>query len=229
MTPEIIIAVDDDVYILRMLKRTLENAGFAIMTASSADDALALFAGHVPDLVLMDVTMPVMDGYSLSHHIREFSGVPIIMVTARGGEDEIVKGLEAGADDYIVKPFSGKELIARIRANLSRGRDRGMTEEPVFCSKDLVIDFTAGTVKAAGKDVELTATEYRILSYLARNAGRVLTPDQIMENVWGDSYRGETHLLQVNMARLRRKIEQDPRDPIYILTRPSIGYSMQKS
>lgn len=228
VTTNTILAIDDDVYILRMLRRVMESQELRVNTASDGEDALIRFAELNPDLVLLDITMPGIDGYEVSRRIREFSSVPIIMITARGSEDDIIKGLESGADDYVIKPFSTRELVARIQAALRRAQNWEKKDEPVFRLDDLTIDFTASKVTVEGKDIELTATEYRIIAYLARNAGRILTPDQILTEVWGDSYCGENHILQVNMARLRRKIEKDQKDPKYILTRPSIGYLMDK-
>jgi DNA-binding response OmpR family regulator len=223
-----ILAVDDDVYILRMLKRILESEGFRVSAVSSGEEALNIFGEHNPDLVLLDITMPGIDGYTVCERIREFSSKPIIMITARGSDDEIVKGLEAGADDYVVKPFSARELIARIRATMRRSRTWETKEEPVFRTGQMLIDYTANKVFVNGKDIDLTATEYRILCYLAQNAGRVITPDQILGKVWGENYSGENHILHVNIARLRRKIEENQEEPKYILTRTGIGYLMPK-
>ena len=228
MTKAAILAIDDDIYILRMLKRAMETEGFSVLTASNGEEALRLFAGENPDLVLLDITMPGIDGYTVCERIREFSRNPIIIVTARGNDDEIVRGLEAGADDYVVKPFSIRELLARIKATIRRSRDWEKKEEPVFRTGELTIDFSSSRVLLGEQEIELTATEYRVLSYLAQNAERVLTPDQILSKVWGDTYSGENHILQVNVARLRKKIEKDQKVPRYILTRPGIGYMLAK-
>jgi DNA-binding response OmpR family regulator len=219
-----ILAVDDDVYVLRMLKRALENDGFSVITASNGEQALNLLTEKYPDLVLLDITMPGIDGYAVCIRLREFSRIPIIMITARGTDEEIVKGLEAGADDYVLKPFSIGPLIARIRATLRRSRAWDSKEEPIFRAGKLVIDFSIHRVLIDEQEIELTATEYRVLSYLAQNANRVLTPDQILSKVWGETYTGENHILQVNIARLRKKIEKDQKAPTHIITRPGIGY-----
>jgi len=150
------------------------------------------------------------------------------MVTAKGTEEEKVKGLDAGADDYVTKPFSSKELAARVRAVLRRSKLWDERPEPAFHLHDLLIDFARHKVTLGNQEVNLTATEYRLLSYLARNADRVVTPDQILEKVWGEDYLGETRLLQVNMVRLRRKLGDDAKNPKYIMTRSGIGYSMMK-
>jgi len=223
-----VLVVDDDVHILRMTGRILELEGYRVLTASNGEIALDIFDKETPDLVLLDIMMPGMDGYTVCQRIREFSQIPIIMVTAKGNDEEKVQGLDAGADDYVTKPFSSKELAARVRAVLRRATLWDERPEPAFCSNELVVDFASHRVTLTGGELDLTATEYRILSYLARNAGRVLTPDQILEKVWGEEYIGETHLLQVNIARLRQKLGDDAKNPRYILTRPGIGYSMMK-
>jgi len=150
------------------------------------------------------------------------------MVTVKGNEEEKVEGLDAGADDYVTKPFSSKELTARVRAVLRRTKLWEERPEPAFRFGDLVVDFASHRVTLGEEEITLTATEYRILSYLARNAGRVVTPDNILSSVWGEEYRGEAHLVQVNIARLRKKLKDDVKNLRYILTKPGIGYIMPK-
>jgi DNA-binding response OmpR family regulator len=211
-----------------MMKRMLELEGFDTLIANSGESALKVFEKESPDLVLLDIMMPDMNGYIVCKHIREFSQVPIIMVTAMGDDKEKVEGLDIGADDYVTKPFSASELAARVRAVLRR---IGPQEEPpgaIFQYKDLVIDFTSRRVTVNGSELILTSTEYRLLSYISRNAGRVVTPDQLLDKVWGEEYIGAPHLLQVNIARLRKKLGDDAKHPTYILTRPGIGYIMSK-
>jgi len=173
--------------------------------------------------------MPGMDGYAVCQNIREFSQVPIIMVTAKDNSEEKVEGLDTGADDYITKPFSASELTARVRAVLRRTKLWDERPEPSFHSGDLVIDFARRRVTLGSQEVNLTATEYRILSFLARNVDRIVTPDQILERVWDREYIGETHLLRVNIARLRQKLRDNPKNPRYILTRSGIGYMMRQN
>lgn len=221
--------IDDDVRMLRMMQRTLELEGYRVRTASDGEAALAICDEENPDLVLLDIIMPGMDGYAVCQNIREFSQIPIIMVTAKDNNEEKVAGLDTGADDYITKPFSANELAARVRAVLRRTKLWDERPEPAFRSGDLVIDFAQRRVTLDGQEVNLTATEYRILSYLARNVDRIVTPDQILERVWDRDYTGETHLLQVNVARLRQKLRDNPKNPRYILTRSGIGYMMQKN
>ncbi|HEX78243.1 MAG TPA: response regulator transcription factor [Dehalococcoidia bacterium] len=223
-----VLVVDDDVHILRLMQRILELEGYRVLLASNGEAALDTFVKETPDLVLLDIMMPGMDGYTVCQRIREFSQVPIIMVTAKGNDQEKVRGLDAGADDYVTKPFSSKELAARVRAVLRRTALWEERPEPAFHFNDLAIDFARHRVTLGGQEVNLTATEYRLLSYLARNAGRVVTPDQILERVWGEEYLGESHLLQVNIARLRQKLKDDAKNPKYILTRPGIGYALMK-
>ena len=222
------LVVDDEIRVLRMMQRTLELEGYRVLQASNGEAALEVFDQETPDLVLLDIMMPSMDGYTTCRRIREFSQVPIIVVTAKVADDEKVEGLDAGADDYVTKPFSSKELAARVRAALRRVKYSDEHPEPVFSSQDLVIDFARHRVMLNGQELTLTATEYNLLSYLARNADRVVIPDQILENVWGAGYISENHLLQVNIARLRQKLQDDAKSPKYILTRPGIGYMMPK-
>ncbi|MFC1934501.1 response regulator transcription factor [Chloroflexota bacterium] len=223
-----VLVVDDDVRILRMIQGILELEGYRVLSAGSGEDALDALGKETPDLVLLDIMMPGMDGYTVCRRIREFLQIPVIMVTAKGGDEEKVQGLDAGADDYVAKPFSSSELAARIRAVLRRTTLWNERPAPAFHFHNLVIDFAGHKVTSGSQEVDLTATEYRLLSYLVRNAGRVVTPDQILERVWGEEYVGETHLLQVNMARLRQKLGDDAKNPRYILTRPGIGYMVTK-
>lgn len=223
------LVVDDDVRILRLVQRILEMEGYLVLRAINSQAAFKIMDEGIPDVVLLDIMMPDIDGHTVCRRIREFSPVPIIMLTAKSGDEEKVQGLDAGADDYVTKPFSAAELAARVRAVLRRSRLWEEHPEPELRCHDLVIDFACRKVTQADGEVNLTATEYRLLSYLARNAGRVVTPGQVVEEVWGEEYLGETHLLQVNMARLRQKLGDNARNPRYIQTRPGIGYMMLKT
>jgi len=224
----LVLVVDDDIRMLRMMKRILELEGFQVLIANNGDSALKTFDKETPDLVLLDIMMPDMDGYAVCQRIREFSQVPIIMVTARGDDKEKVEGLDIGADDYVTKPFSASELAARVRAVLRRIGSRDQPQEAVFHYQDLIIDFTSRRVMVNNEELKLTSTEYKLLSYISLNAGRVVTPDQLLNKVWGEEYIGAPHLLQVNIARLRKKLGDDAKRPTYILTRPGIGYIMSK-
>ena len=223
-----VLVVDDDVHILRMIQRILELEGYRVLTASNGEAAFDILDKETPCLVLLDIKMPGVDGYTVCRRIREFSQIPIIMVTVKGNDAEKVQGLDAGADDYVTKPFAARELVARIRAVLRRVVHRDERSEPVFRSNDLIIEFARHRVILDSEEVNLTGTEYRLLSYMAGNANRVVTPDQILEKIWDKDYISGTHILQVNMNRLRRKLRDDARNPRHILTRPGLGYMMVK-
>jgi len=223
-----ILTADDDPQLLRLIARNLELEDYEVLTASDGELALEQIEQFAPDLVLLDVMMPRMDGFTVTSRVREFSAVPIIIVTARGQDQDKVRGLDLGADDYLIKPFSIEELLARVRAVLRRAQftasehTHAMRTTTTF--GELAIDFAQHLVRMDGREIELTPTEYRILAYLAQNAGRVVTQDLLLEHVWGAEYVGESHMLQVNINRLRHKIEPDPMHPRYILTRVGIGY-----
>jgi DNA-binding response OmpR family regulator len=223
-----VLVVDDDIRMLRMMKRMLELEGFEVTIASNGDAALKSFEKEAPDLVLLDIMMPDMDGYTVCQRIREFSQVPIIMVTAKGDDKEKVEGLNLGADDYVTKPFSASELAARVRAVLRRAATKDRPQDAVFRYKDLLVDFASRRVMVNDAELQLTSTEYKLLSYMSLNAGRVVTPDQLLDKVWGEKYMGAPHLLQVNIARLRKKLGDNAKKPTYILTRPGIGYIISK-
>jgi len=227
-TKKTILVVDDEPRYVRLIEVNLMSEGYTIVTAANGQLAVEAAAAHQPDLVLLDVMMPVMDGFTACERIREFSNVPIIMVTAKGEERDRVRGLDVGADDYIIKPFSAQELLARVRAVLRRA-ERQTTEafhEPIFRHHELEIDLARAQVTVAAKEVSLTATEYRVLQTLAGAVGRVLTPEELLTGVWGPEYREDKEILWVCLSRLRQKIEPDPKNPIHILTRQGIGYLM---
>ncbi len=223
-----IVAADDDPQLLRLVTRNLEFEEYEVLPASDGVLALEQVEAHSPDLVLLDVMMPRMDGFTVCQRIREFSTVPIIIVTARGQDQDKVRGLDLGADDYLTKPFSVDELLARVRAVLRRAQFSANEHAHVLRTTntigDLAVDYAQHLVTMAGQEVPLTPIEYRLLAYLAQNAGRVVTQDLLLEHVWGSEYLGESHMLQVNINRLRRKIEADPTHPLYLLTKVGIGY-----
>lgn len=223
-----ILTADDDPQLLRLITRNLQLEGYEVIPVSDGQQALAQVEEHIPDLVLLDVMMPKMDGFTTCQRIREFSSVPIIIVTARGQDQDKVRGLDLGADDYLTKPFSVDELLARVRAVLRRteftAKENAQTLRATATIGDLVIDYAQHLVTVADEEVTLTPTEYRILAYLAQNVGRVVTQDLLLEYVWGSEYLGESHMLQVNINRLRRKIEVDPAHPRYIHTKVGVGY-----
>jgi DNA-binding response OmpR family regulator len=223
-----IVTADDDPQLLRLIARNLEFEGYEVLTASDGQQALEQIERSLPNLILLDVMMPKMDGFTVCKKVREFSTVPIIIVTARGQDQDKVKGLDFGADDYLTKPFSVDELLARVRAVLRRSQftsnENSQGLQKVATIGDLTIDYTQHLVMIQGKEVTLSPTEYRILSYLAQNTGRIVTQDLLLEHVWGAEYVGESHMLQVNINRLRHKIEDDPARPRYIKTKVGIGY-----
>jgi DNA-binding response OmpR family regulator len=223
-----IFIADDDPQMLRLMTRNLELEGYATETATNGQDALTGIEASIPDAILLDVTMPKMDGFTVCQRVRTFSAVPIIIVTARGQDADKVRGLDLGADDYLTKPFSVNELLARVRAVLRRAEFRN---DAPFAVSTLVVgglsvDFAQHLVTRDGVEVTLTPTEYHLLAYLAQNAGRVLTQQMLLEYVWGTEYSSEHHMLQVNINRLRRKIEPDPTHPRYILTKSGVGYML---
>ena len=219
-----ILTADDDPHLLRLVARNLDLEDYKVLTASDGEQALEQIEAQQPDLVLLDVMMPRMDGFSVCRRVREFSTVPIIIVTAR--EQDKVRGLDLGADDYLTKPFSVDELLARVAAVLRRAQF-SPDEHPYATHTtigELAIDHALRMVTMAGSEVKLTPTEYSLLAYLAHNAGRIVLQDTLLERVWGAAYVGEGHLLQVNVSRLRHKLEPDPAHPSYLLTKPGIGY-----
>src|SRR5689334_4028447 len=226
-----ILAADDDPQILRLVTRNLQFEGYEVIAVNDGQAALEQIEAHSPDLVLLDIMMPRMDGFTVTQRVREFSAVPIIILTARGQDQDKIRGLDLGADDYLAKPFSVEELLARVRSVLRRSQfgatsPDGQNASPIVVCGDLTIDFAQHRVTVSGQEIELTPIEYRLLAYLAQNAGRVITQDLLLEHVWGEEYIGESHLLQVNMNRLRHKIEDDPARPRYLQTKVGVGYRL---
>ncbi|MGD8815143.1 MAG: response regulator transcription factor [Anaerolineales bacterium] len=221
-----ILVVDDEPRYLRLVEINLTSNGYQVQIASNGKQSIAMVASGEPDLVLLDVMMPVMDGFEACTRIREFSDIPIIMVTAKTEEPDRVRGLDAGADDYILKPFSSQELLARVRAVLRRAEREGPFgfENSVFRHHELEIDIPKAEVRSNGERVRLTATEYHLLVTLAGSKGRLITPEELLTKVWGTEYRDEKDVLWVGLSRLRQKIEPDPRNPIHIITRQGLGY-----
>jgi DNA-binding response OmpR family regulator len=220
-----VLLIEDDPRILRLEQMVLEKEGYTVLTAGTGEEALDTLAEISPSLIVLDIGLPGMNGFTACYQIREVSQVPIIMVTGRGFDDDKIKGLEIGADDYITKPFSPNELSARVKAALRRSAMNTEVIEPTVQVGDLFVDFISNRVTLTNREVLLSDTEYRLLCYLARNAGRIVTRDQILERIWGEEYTGEDHLLHVTIGRLRQKLEDLARRPKYILTRRGIGYS----
>ena len=223
-----ILVADDDPQLLRLVTRNLELEGYEVVAVPDGQQALDRIEARVPDLILLDVMMPRLDGFAVCQRVREFSAVPIIIVTARGQDQDKVRGLDLGADDYLTKPFSVDELLARVRAVLRRAQltahEGGQGLQSTTTIGGLTVDYAQHRVTMHGREVALTPIEYRLLAYLTQNAGRVVTQDLLLEHVWGAEYVGESHMLQVNVNRLRRKLEPDPAAPRYLLTRVGVGY-----
>jgi DNA-binding response OmpR family regulator len=220
-----ILVVDDDPRILKLVRIKLEMAGFAVTTASSGAAALDEFELKTPDATVLDVTMPGIDGFTLTQRIREVSNVPIIMLTAMGEQTQKVRGLELGADDYLTKPFDPDELVARVRALLRRSQTTGpIDNQHVVTAGSLTIDFLKRKVEDDGKPIKLTPTEYKLLQQLAQQAGKVIPHSDLLSKVWGPEYRDETGYLWVYIRALRQKLEKDPSNPQFILSEPGFGY-----
>ncbi len=225
--PPTILVVDDEPKYLRLMEANLLSEEFQVLKASNGQEAVNIVVDNRPDLVLLDVMMPVLDGFGACERIREFSNIPIIIVTARGNENDRVQGLNLGADDYIVKPFSATELLARVRAVLRRTQTSGATfQQSDFVHGNLHIDFAKAEVYKGDQIVYLSATEYRLLLQFAHKVGNILTSEQLLTNVWGEEYRDDKEILWVSISRLRQKLEDDPKNPEHILTRSGLGYTM---
>lgn len=222
MSAQTILVVDDEPQIRRVMRATLTTQGYSIVEARDGQEALEKLRSEKPDLVLLDMNMPVMDGLQACREIRAGSGVPIIMLTVRSAEKDKVRALDAGADDYVVKPFGIQELLARIRAALRRSAQGEV--QAAFSSKDLSIDFEKRLVMVRGKPVHLTPKEFELLRELVANCDRPISHRRLLQAVWGPEYGDETEYLRVVVNQLRKKIEADPAKPKYILTEPWVGY-----
>ncbi len=222
---KLILVVDDEERMSRFIRLNLEHDGFKVVEANRGMKAIQQIRDQMPDLVLLDVMMPDLDGFEVLQLVRESSQVPVIMLTAKGEEDDRVKGLELGADDYVTKPFSPRELVSRVRAVLRRN-DQGATSGDGIIEVDehLKIDFGRREVWLDNGLVKLRPTEYRLLYHLVQNAGWVMTYDQILSKVWGYEYRDEPHYVRLYVNYLRQKLEKDPANPVYILTERGVGY-----
>jgi len=220
-----ILLVDDDPQLIRLVRANLESVGYRVLVAMDAHSALKLVEMETPDMIILDIMLPEIDGYELCQRIREFSAIPIIMLTAKVEDSDKVRGLKLGADDYLTKPFSVQELLARIEAVLRR---TGSSEEakvpPTFTCGDICVDFAQRRVTVRGQEVALTLTEYKLLCQLVSNAGRVMLHRELLTRVWGAEYQDELEYLRAYIRHLRQKIEENPHQPKYILSKPGIGY-----
>jgi len=218
-----ILVVDDEPQILRALRTNLRGAGYEVFTAATAEEALAEAAARQPDAIILDLVLPDGNGTEVCRELRSWTSVPVIVLSAVGEETEKVAALDAGADDYVTKPFGLDELLARLRAALRRAEPGG---EPVVEVGDLRVDLEKQAVTVAGRRVQLTPHEFDLLALLARNPGKLLTHAAILREVWGPAYGRESHYLHVYVSQLRRKIEPDPTRPRYLITEPGAGYRL---
>ncbi len=220
-----VLVVDDEPETVKYVSANLRARGYDVLTAEDGRMALKMFSESVVDLIILDIMMPGPDGFEVCRAIRSQSDVPIIMLSARGRERDIVRALDMGADDYLTKPFGVEEMLARVRAVLRRTAQTPTAPRPPLTVGDLKIDFAARRVMVKEREVQLTPTEYDLLAHLVINAGRVLTHQALLQAVWGPEYGDETEYLWAYVRRLRRKIEPDPSNPRYIMTEPGVGYT----
>ncbi|HBY99059.1 MAG: response regulator [Ardenticatenaceae bacterium] len=220
-----ILVVDDERPIRRFLRTSLTVNGYTVFEATNGREALAAVSANRPDVIILDLGLPDIDGVEITQRIREWSQIPVIILSVREHEVDKIAALDAGADDYLTKPFGVGELLARIRVALRRVTQP--TTEPVVTNRDLVVDLGRRLVTMAGSEVQLTPTEYDLLRVLVTQAGKVLTHQQLLRQVWGTGYEDEVHLLRVNVSNLRRKLEPEPARPQYIITEPGVGYRLR--
>jgi two-component system, OmpR family, KDP operon response regulator KdpE len=221
-----VLVVDDELQILRGLRVILRNAGYSVETAATKAEALDAVSIRPPDVLVLDLVLPDGSGVEVCEEIRRWSTLPILVLSAVGDEREKVRALDAGADDYITKPFGSEELTARLRALLRRSADSG--GEPVLDVADLRIDLAGHTVTSGGSEVHLTPIEFDLLRVLAQNRDKLVTHRQLLHEVWGPGYEDELHYLRVHVAHIRAKIERDPSRPRYLITEPGVGYRLRE-
>jgi two-component system, OmpR family, KDP operon response regulator KdpE len=220
-----ILIVDDEEAIRQFLSVTLESQGYRVMEAASGKEALSNVSSQHPELIILDLVLPDIDGVVITRQLRQWTQIPIIILSVRGSDKDKIAALDAGADDYLTKPFSAGELLARIRVAW-RHKFQSL-EELAFIDGEIFVDFTKRIVKISGQEVQLTPNEYDILRVLVNHAGGVITHRQLLQEVWGEQYGDELHMLHVNISNLRRKIEPDPARPSYIITEPGVGYRLK--
>ncbi len=226
-TNPVIVVIEDDSQICRFLRTSLRAQGFQVIEAGTGERGLLEIGRRKPELVILDLGLPGMDGITVIHKVREWSAVPIIVLSARSQENNKVNALDAGADDYLTKPFSIGELLARIRVSLRHAaRLAGDSTETLFCVGDLQVDLSRRCVFIGEQEIHLTPIEYRLLTVLIHHAGKVLTHRQLLLHVWGPAYIEHTHYVRIYMGQLRRKLEADPTQPHYLLTEAGVGYRL---
>jgi two-component system, OmpR family, KDP operon response regulator KdpE len=219
-----ILVVDDEIQIRRFVRISLEAKGYRVYEVATGEEAILKVAQVRPELVILDIGLPDMDGFEVLRRLREWTAIPIIMLSVRDSDRDKIAALDMGADDYLVKPFSMEELMARIR--VAQRHAQPQQDEPVFTSGDIQVDFARRLVTRGGEMVKLTPTEYALLRLMIQHAGKVLTHQQILKAVWGPEYAHETHYLRVYFAQLRQKLEADPTRPRLLLTEPGVGYRL---
>ncbi len=225
---ELILLIEDELQMRRFLRITLESRGYRLVEAATAKEGLLQAASRNPDVVLLDLGLPDMDGLDVTNRIREWAQTPIIVISAREQEQDKVKALDAGADDYLTKPFNANELLARIRVALRHStRSRSGKSEPVFVLDNLRVDLSQRQVLLDDKEVHLTPIEYKLLTVLIRHAGKVITHRQLMTEVWGPAHADEVQYLRVYMTQLRHKLEKDPARPKFLMNEPGVGYRLK--
>jgi len=223
-----LLVIDDDPTVLKLLDSLFSKAGATVIPARGAQEGLRQFYDQHPDLVILDIMMPGIDGWAVCESLRRLSDVPILMLTVLDSTEQITRGLEGGADDYVTKPFANQVLLARTRALLRRATQPPGSEKPLgFADGHLTVDLEQRQVLLDQQPVELTPTEYKLLAYLVHNAGRLLSHDQILRHVWGSECMGSTQYVHVYINRLRRKLEKDWTDPYYLVTEPGVGYRFE--
>ncbi len=220
-----VLVVDDEPAVRRFLRASLTGHGNEVYEAVTGQEALSAAVAHHPDLIILDLGLPDMEGIEVTRRLREWTRIPIIILSVREHETDKVDALDAGADDYLTKPFGVGELLARMRAAMRHAVQPAT--EPVFTTGELTLDLERRLVTMAGREVQLTPTEYNLLRVLVVHAGKVLTHHQLLREVWGVAFDEETHMLRVNISNLRRKIESDPTRPRYIITEPGVGYRLR--
>ena len=224
----IVVIIEDELPIRRFVRATLGSQGFALVEAETGKEGLALVASHRPEIVLLDLGLPDLDGLQVIKQLREWTSVPIIVISARGKERDKVAALDAGADDYLTKPFGVGELMARIRVSCRHARQTGPgADEPVFEAGDLRIDLAKRRVFVGKREIHLTPIEYKVLALLARHAGKVVTQRQLLLEVWGQARDDQTHYLRIYIHQLRHKLEANPVRPRYLLTEAGVGYRLK--
>ncbi len=229
-TPPVVVLIEDEAQMRKFVHLALESQGYRVIDAETGRDGLQQAAAHTPDLVLLDLGLPDMDGLEVTRRLREWTATPIIVISARGLEQQKVEALDAGADDYLTKPFGNAELMARIRVALRHGsRSSRDPTSSVVTVGDLKIDLAKRVVFAGDREVHLTPTEYKLLATLMNHAGRVMTHKQLLDQVWGPGHAHQMQYLRVYMTQLRQKLEKNPARPRYLLTEPGVGYRIKEA